>query len=261
MEAARRGGSFVAALIEDDQCAVIIAEATMSASSASASTLPSVSAGCNKVHRIAPNVFMVSAGLSGDARAIASTARAFCQQHQLNLGEAPTVEQVARHVANFQHELTRTGGARPLGCTAVVVGMDPVDECFKLYQTDPGGILEECICSIGGKDRLSVMKELKTRAGEIWKEERATPERNDEGSTLSAVRSISKILQSFSAATTESELAMPINVWIVRASKLRRGGIRAVCFCKVPGTDLKALFDAITESAILSTTRAAPAPF
>jgi 20S proteasome alpha/beta subunit len=134
--------------------------------------------------------------------------------------------------------------------------MDPVDGCFKLYQTDPGGIMEECICSVGGRDQLPIMKKLKARAAEIWTEERIIQEQDDGGSTTSTMSSISALFQSFSAATAESELTKAFDVWIVRPSNLRRGGIRSACFCNVPRTDLNALFGAIAESAILTKARA-----
>lgn len=60
-----------------------------------------------KVHRLDENIFLFSAGLSGDARALASSLRSSSQQHRLSYGEAPTVEQAARHAASLQHQLTR----------------------------------------------------------------------------------------------------------------------------------------------------------
>lgn len=98
-----------------------------------------------KVHRLDHHLWLVTAGLSGDSRLLASVLRDSCQKLRLNFGEAPTVKEVARLAGQVQHELTRTGGRRPLGCTAIVIGIDPSSDeeslgTPRLFQTDPGGV-------------------------------------------------------------------------------------------------------------------------
>ena len=136
-----------------------------------------------KIHRLDHHLFLVTSGLAGDARFLANNLRRQCQNHRLAYGEAPTTEQIAKVAGELQHELTRTGGARPLGCTAIVVGMDEssspsssstsasgssggssvVGETMiepRLFSTDPGGIVEECSYCAAGNERQKVEKVL-----------------------------------------------------------------------------------------------------
>jgi 20S proteasome alpha/beta subunit len=114
----------------------------------------------DKVHRIDGHILLVTAGLAGDGRALASALRGSCQRFRLSFGEAPTVEEVARMAADIQHELTRTAGARPLGCTAIVAGFDlsmqqEENQSPEIYQTEPGGVMERCsFCSAGSNSEL-----------------------------------------------------------------------------------------------------------
>jgi 20S proteasome alpha/beta subunit len=185
--------------------------------------------------------------------------RSFCQQHRFSYGEPPTVERAARHAADLQHELTRTGGARPLGCTAVLVGLDPEPGggTLRLYQTDPGGILEECVGTVGGKDQRSLMNSLKARASEIWADEDGDASREgNPDAPSSAMRSVSTIFQAFCEGTTaDSEPTSSVDVWLIRPSPGRRGGIRTVCFSGVPRADPRSLADAVAKSGIFGTGR------
>ncbi|KAL7581108.1 hypothetical protein ACA910_005909 [Epithemia clementina (nom. ined.)] len=78
-----------------------------------------------QVHRLDDHVFLFGTGLVGDTLFLANHLRAWCQQHRLNNGEPPTVREVAEQAASLQHEMTRDGGLRPIGCTAIVAGVDP----------------------------------------------------------------------------------------------------------------------------------------
>lgn len=103
-----------------------------------------------KVHRLDDHLWLVTAGLSGDARILASSLRKHCQKHRLSYGEAARTKQIARVAGGLQHELTQRAGFRPLGCTAIVLGIDPSFDDGKsvgtpsMYQTDPGGVVQEC---------------------------------------------------------------------------------------------------------------------
>lgn len=151
IEATKRGETILAFLTGDNNILVFVAKpkdrATVSA----------------KVHRIDEHIWLYTTGLSGDARALAAHLRANARQHRLSYGEPMTVEEVAKQSAAVQHELTRTGGARPLGCTAIVVGMDPTHADVKpgrLFRTDPGGGLEDCYFCCAGRDQESLMAKL-----------------------------------------------------------------------------------------------------
>lgn len=176
-----------------------------------------------KVHRIDHHLWLVTAGLSGDARVLANALRNSCQNHRLNYGESPTTKQVARMAGQLQHELTRTGGARPLGCTAIVVGIDPSfdDESMgepKLYQTDPGGIVEECSFCAAGKGRANVGKVV----GSLMME------------TSSSDKKSLNILAADMAKVVLGQLDDPkgpsVDVWTIQPNPRRRGGMQATCY-------------------------------
>ena len=150
MEAARRGGSIAAALTNDGNILVLV---------------PS-GASTQKVHRIDEHLWLFTAGLSGDARLPGSHLRMKNREHRLNYGEPMTVEEAAEEAASVQHEITRTAGASPLGCTAIVLGMDPTYKetgTPRMFRTDPGGILEDCLYCCAGKDQAQGVVALEER--------------------------------------------------------------------------------------------------
>ena len=153
MEAARRGES-VAAMVVVPTMAFLVVKSS------------------DKVHRIDGHILLITAGLAGDGRALASALRGSCQRFRMSFGEAPTVEEVARMAADIQHELTRTAGARPLGCTAIVAGFDlsmqqQENLSPEIYQTEPGGVMERCsFCSAGSNSEL-VLTELANVFGDV----------------------------------------------------------------------------------------------
>jgi 20S proteasome alpha/beta subunit len=119
-----------------------------------------------KMHRIDDHIWMITAGLSGDARMLANRIRTECQNFRLQYGEPPTTKQAAKMTADFYHQLTRLGGCRPLGCTAILIGVSDEEyggiAATKIFLADPGGGVEECqFCTAGaGDSRSNLGKEL-----------------------------------------------------------------------------------------------------
>lgn len=147
MKAASRGDT-VAAMATDDLCCVSVSSS-------------------DKVHRIDRHILLVTSGLVGDGLAMAAALRNACQRHRLSLGEAPTVQEVSRMAAQIQHDLTRTSGNRPLGCTCIIIGIDTsfddeVPGVVRLFQTEPGGIVEECRFCAAGKNSAPAMSSLES---------------------------------------------------------------------------------------------------
>ena len=68
-------------------------------------------------------------------------------RYRMQMGEPPSVGNVARYIADVQHGYTRTGGARPLGVTVLVAGVERrpgrAGSVARLYQTEPAGTLTE----------------------------------------------------------------------------------------------------------------------
>ncbi len=217
MEAARRGSTVAAATTDSGICLVIH------------------NSSFGKVHRIDHHIWLATAGLSGDARFLASHLRNSCQQHRLDYGEAPTTEQVARMAGQFQHYLTRSGGVRPLGCTALVLGMDPVadEEPYlgrpKVFQADPGGVVEACTTHCAaGKGCDVMMKEL--------------------GSIVSDTSLSTAALSQWASNTAQRVLAKlddpkKVDVWTFEPRQGKRGGIQASCYRLIDKDSLSKIGD------------------
>jgi 20S proteasome alpha/beta subunit len=197
----------------------------------------------HKVHRIDEHLWLFTAGLSGDARALASSLRSSCQQHRLSYGEAQTVEQAARQAASLQHQLTRTGGARPLGCTAIVVGIDPTsvpastsastssgadgnhNSCSRVFRTDPGGILEDCFFSVAGKDQDKLMNEVAKRYDDLKSANQTTV--------------VTELLATLKLAGAGGDKDSSVDIWIFKPNAKRRGKTDATCLVNVKSDDLQ----------------------
>jgi 20S proteasome alpha/beta subunit len=198
MEASRRGDSVVAMKCDDFICVAVHSS--------------------DKVHRIDDHAIMVTAGLAGDGRMLASTIRSQCQRFRQATGEAPSIREVSQMAASLQHQLTRTPGARPFGCTAIIAGVDDGDS-LGLFQTDSGGILEECIYCAAGKGQEMAMASLESLSTDL-----------QEGvKRLELVRGIAKV----ALKDKENEGPPHVNVWIIRGDKKRRGRIHLRCIQSV----------------------------
>jgi 20S proteasome alpha/beta subunit len=177
-----------------------------------------------KIHRIDQHVLLATSGLAGDGRALAGMLRSSCQRHRLSFGEPPTVEEVAKMAAQLQHDLTKAAGARPLGCSATVVGIDVLDSTSKgkvrLYQTEPGGILEECNFCAAGKFKSAMLEILDKN----W------PRRYSDGDhslfdwniTLEVIAKLSN--------DGDKEASDICDVWIISPNAGKKSSARLICF-------------------------------
>lgn len=206
MEAANRGASIVAAKINATFAIVAVSDP-------------------KKIHRIDAHILMATAGLAGDGRALASAVRSSCQQHVMSYGERPTVEEVADMAASIQHGLTKTAGARPLGCTAIIVGVD--DGEVQLYHTDPGGVLEHCNYCVAGGHKDQIL----TGVGESFEIEQA-------GGASLAFEVASKILSLVKQEQgDDDDNGSKCDLWLVRADG---NGMGLICAKSVDEAQLQA---------------------
>ena len=219
MEASRRGSTIAAAVTVSAGICLVIQNSSF-----------------GKVHRIDHHIWLATAGLSGDARFLAGHLRTSCQRHRMDCGEPPTVEEVANMAGQFQHYLTRAGGIRPLGCTALVLGIDPADDEEKelgvprLFQTDPGGIVEACTsphffaATAAGSGCDSVMKDI----GSIISGRSFSP--GEESGTLLLLAS--KMAQIVLGKLQDPKVPV-VDVWTFEPRRGKRGGMQAICYQQV----------------------------
>jgi 20S proteasome subunit alpha 4 len=71
------------------------------------------------------------AGLQADARVLIDKARVECQSFRYTLEDEPTLEFIARFVAETQQSYTQKGGVRPFGISTFICGFEGKEP--KLY--------------------------------------------------------------------------------------------------------------------------------
>lgn len=192
----------------------------------------------DKVHRIDDHLLLVTAGLVGDGRMLASTLRSHCQQFQQQTGEAPTVREAARIAADLQHMLTRTPGARPLGCTAIMAGHNHGGKSpLALFQTDPGGILEECHFCAVGKGQEKAMMALES----LSKKLQSGSKKEDGALAVDRIQLIQGVAEVALETFRDKDSPPHVDVWILESDAKRRGGLHLQCIQKITRNDLSLL--------------------
>ena len=96
-----------------------------------------ISKSAQKIFQIDNHVGIVAAGYIPDARSQADNARFFSQSNRLVYDEPVEVETVAKHLADQCQQYTQYGGARPIGVSLIIGGID--SNGSELYLTDPSG--------------------------------------------------------------------------------------------------------------------------
>ena len=102
-----------------------------------------------KLFQIDYHIGAAAAGYIPDARVQIDNARFFSHSNKLVYAEPVEVETVAKHLADQCQQYTQYGGARPIGVSLIIGGIDSNGSV--LYLTDPSGayILYNAI-AIGG---------------------------------------------------------------------------------------------------------------
>jgi len=90
-----------------------------------------------KMFQVDYHIGAAAAGYIPDARAQVDNARFFSQSNKLVYDEAVEVQTVAKHLADQCQQYTQYAGARPLGVSLIIGGVDISGS--SLYLTDPSG--------------------------------------------------------------------------------------------------------------------------
>ena len=121
-----------------------------------------------KIHRLSPTHLLLTSGLAGDSRVLASAFRKLISRWtHVDHGEVASAREVAREVGKVRHGIGLRPGARVLGVVGMVIGLEDVeDDCggkqpwwdrgnlgveVRMYRSLPGGIMDRCnVCCTGG---------------------------------------------------------------------------------------------------------------
>jgi len=167
MEAVRRGSTVVG--VQGKDCVVLAVEKRAIAKLQDARTI-------RKIVNIDERTVLAFAGLTADARVLINKVRVEAQSYRLTMEDKPTVDYIARYLAQTQQWYTQRGGVRPFGIATLTagVGADPDDQDKPyLYQTDPAGTHSRWRAQvIGGRNAKSLREFLEKQYEKDMSEEK-----------------------------------------------------------------------------------------
>jgi len=118
-----------------------------------------------KIHRLSPTHLLLTSGLAGDTRVLASAfQRMEASWTHVQYGEAVTARELSKEMGKVRHSIGLQPGARVLGVVGILIGLDDVDDIttttndeielgveVRMYRSLPGGKLDRCnVCCTGG---------------------------------------------------------------------------------------------------------------
>jgi 20S proteasome subunit alpha 4 len=127
-EAVNRGSATVG--IKGKDCVVLAVEKKTTAALQDPHTI-------RKILQVDEHIMLTFAGLQDDARVLVDKARLECQSFRFNFEDEPSLEYIARFVAETQQKYTQKGGVRPFGISTFMCGFEGKEP--KLYVTEPSG--------------------------------------------------------------------------------------------------------------------------
>lgn len=198
-----------------------------------------------KIHRLSPTHLLLTSGLAGDSRALASAFRRVAASWtHITLGEVITARELAKEMGKVMHSIGLRPGARVLGVIGILIGLDDRDDDdggveVRMYRSLPGGTIDRCnvCCTGGGADtfgsvaRKDVMETLLRVLTQVEEEEEDNSLPLTEEEQISKDQKRLKIVIEEAARTAlkyhpdsqtnkvESRKRLAVDIWIVKAAK------------------------------------------
>lgn len=114
-----------------------------------------------KIQRLDEHLMLTFAGLQADARVLIDKARLECQSFRFNYEDAPSIEYIARFMAETQQKYTQKGGVRPFGISTFLTGFE--NGAPHLYMTEPSGAFGEWKANAIGKKSKELLEFLEKK--------------------------------------------------------------------------------------------------
>ncbi len=124
-----------------------------------------------KIQQIDEHLFITFAGLQADARILIDQARLECQSYRFSLEDEPSVEYIAKHIAQTQQKYTQKGGTRPFGISTFLIGFEGKEPM--LYQTEPSGAYSSWKANVIGRSQKNVREYLEKKYKETMSKDAA----------------------------------------------------------------------------------------
>jgi len=175
MEAVRRGSTAIG--VRGGDCIILAVERRALAKLQDPRTI-------RKIVTVDERSVLAFAGLTADARVLINKTRLEAQSYRLTCEDAPSIEYLARFIAQTQQKYTQRGGVRPFGIATLLAGFtdsESVDDDNNngggkpvLYQTDPAGTYSSWKAQvIGGRNAKSLREFLEKNYEENMSEKQS----------------------------------------------------------------------------------------